>query len=438
MLLREDQIITYYLRNLFNSGAVNEWDEDFISTVKQYLKNTYDCNVESIINKNFMFIESETIVKCRKLLNGEIEFVGPDNVSQKIPITDITDYHFDKNLSYIADAFCMPTDIRPLLQCLVYLSKYEPVYKIMRHLFDGNKYNCFQSYYADALNSLCGVPTEHVEYLLSVGSPMFAKGILGSYTVGIRFDSAFEQLLVKNFENKEQVIEECAGKPLTTILTGADFDYMDLDFDKMGQLLKHAAADNKSHINILISGPKEYGITDFIAAVCAPMGLKIYSGPLRYIKPDARISSMIRLHNMLQNKDSVMLMNGADTLFALAQTEPEKRCSLEYAISNNETPIIWVVDNTNQIDESLLNKFSLIVNMPAPNDDAKKRIRQNLFKKYGYNIHDNKFVEFVNALHVPVDVLENAIKNAKLTNDDDMIKYTVDKMCASMTGKLKK
>lgn len=422
MQLYEDQIITYYLKNLFNSRAVYIWDEDFVSIVRQYLKKTYGCNVE-------------TGKSCRQVLNGEIECIGHDNTNQKISITDITDYHFDKNLSFIADAFAVPADIRPLLQCLIYLSKYESLYKILRPLFDGGRFNCFESYYADELNSLCGVPTEHIEYLLSVGSPMFAKGILGNYTVGTRFNSAFEQLLVKNFKNKEQVIEECAGKPLTTILTAADFDYMGLDFDKMGQLLKHAAADDISHVNILIYGSTEYGIIDFIAAVCASVGLKIYPGPLRYIKPDARISSMIRLHNMLQNKVSVLLMNGADTLFAMAQTEPEKKCSLEYAISNNETPIIWVVDNIKEIDKSLLSRFSLIINMPVPNDDVKRHIRKNLFKKYGYNTCDNKFAEFIDAIDVPVAVLENAIKNARLTNDDSMIKYTIDKLYANMDRK---
>ncbi len=428
----ENQVILYYLKKIFkdiNPASVYScvYCDSFMHEVYFQLKRI--CNFE--LDKELKQNTPEAIKAIHNF------FYGSPEVSAKIHVADITDYNFDKNLSIIADAFNVPKDERPLFQFLIYLSKYDS----MRHLMnDGGFSTIFPEGLLNDnqndLQQLLDCSEWNFTHFLAQNGHMFKSNILRECGDVVTLTEEFKKLLAQDFESTEQVIEAFIGSQMTTIFNADDFEYIKSDFDNVTKLLKTSTGNKNANINILIRSPGWLSKREFVATACAATGLTAYiqnkePSTERYVNALGKTQEILK-----HSTNSVVVIDDADTIFMMANKYIDERTRLKYALHTNTRPVIWLI-NAPKLHSDLWFDFSLVIDVQDFNEERRKRLVQNLLKKYGYEIKDNEIFHYLERVcgGTPTDILEIAVKNAKITNDDSIIKYTIDKFFAFITKK---
>lgn len=434
MLNKEEQIFLYYLRKAAAAYDA-KWKSSLWELAEPYLIKAYGSDMAAFIDKSKegIYKRYEQLIK---LLVGEIEYITPNFPKQKVNFTDITDYNFDRNLSIIADAFQIPSDARPLFQLLVYFSKYTSISALASAGFDIHRNYIDldgEDFYALGKMSNNMSPCQ-IRYLLEPDGLLIKAGVLSNENSMVELSYGIKKLLSQEFENTEQVIDAFIGPGMTTLFTANDFEHVKSDFDNIVKLLRNAANSNKSNINILLCADDCVHRKELVATACNAAGLRAYECRDTF-HPSARYDELDEMQRKLQHSnDTVIVMDYMSDVFQLSRKYVDERMKITHVLRTNKRPIIWLAPNTSESNPELINDvlslFSLVVRIAPANADTRHALIKNLLKKYEYEIHDAEILRFIEEAtpNVPSEILEQAIKNAKITDDVHMIKYTLDKI----------
>lgn len=443
------QINAFYLKKLVNSCLNPMTENSFLTSLELFFNKLFDVDISPLMKSVPESVsDGDKIAILRDILNGRdkcsVENIPDESVNiihdiqTKVQIIDITDYNYDKNLSLIFDALDADNSQRKLVQCLLSLRK-NPMLRDMLDCFDiPVMHDMICEEHVPFFAAMCEIPSPQIRKMISENSILFESNILTKKFNTVVFHESFIKLLQKQFQSVDEVRDAIVGEPIVCDLHAENFLHLSDAFRNVQDLLQKSGQSKTRGVNVLVVGNVGCGKTSFAKSVALDAGLRLYSGLGSDASPDTRRNTLCQMQKMLKNVSGVALLCD-DAEDILGQEKYSMRgndkLSLHKLLEENATPVVWVVSTIEPIPNSCLRRFSLTVKMSTPDEDVRKDVWAGVFKKHNLEFDYDKLSEKIKEMDVPLAMLDNAVHNAEITGNPDMVPYTLNSLIKTLHGK---
>ncbi|MBD5391606.1 AAA family ATPase, partial [bacterium] len=439
MKQQEKQILLHYLRNIFQEKPDPDSPSNLIRLVMMHDKDLFGYSINEALGKRrHDFEEDDNLCAIGAALYGQLA----DQNKKTLPApkyANILSRKFDLTVTCLCDTFDIAPEYRPLLQCMIYAAKLPRLRRIIncfctcapREVIDMNEID----FYA----KMCGIKPRDIEAAVAVNGPLIESGVL-RITYGDRaFSANFEKLMGMEFKSVEQVIHQMIGEPLKTDLTMDNFAYMSRDLNAAIAITRHAIKTKQRGVNILLYGAPGVGKTELAKIIAAESDANLYVSPNPKADKEERLPSLAQLHCALKKEDhAIILFDEAEDVFSVpifVRNAPSK-LYLNKCLENNPKPVIWITNNIADMDPAYVRRFSLAINVKAPDSVAKIAAWRKVFEKHDVVIDDAKLEKLSRKYDIAMSVLDTAVRNMKNTGDENMLEYTITNLNRAITGRL--
>ena len=440
----------HYLKNIVAGEAEPNDFDVFFRLVARYSEDLFGFDFRRLIDEAPGHVSNECksaflenliqgkVIACDMVPNNELQ-----NTLAKILdayraelFVDITQPTFDKNFSVLCDAFYLPDFCRPLLQAFVYIARVQPLRRMIGE-FVIMRGDIMNEESEDFLSVLTGVPLGNIQRAMAQNSPLFESGIMVQKFGDNDLSSMFKKLLGMHFDSPRDVRNVIIGEPLTTELGANNFDYISDDFNRVKEILRCATESETRGVNILLYGNPGCGKTEFAKTVCAEIGKDLYATSPDKSDKENRLSSLAQVQTVLkQDANSIVLFDEAEDVFSLNpfNVNSPSKLYINNKLEHNNKPVIWITNNIKTMDRAYIRRFTFALKMSDPSDNAKQNAWQRIFDKHNQKISPDALKKLIKKYSVPMALVDTAVKNAKILNDDSIIESTLDNLTQAMTG----
>ncbi|WP_462101684.1 AAA family ATPase [Campylobacter concisus] len=191
-------------------------------------------------------------------------------------------------------------------------------------------------------------------------------------------------------------IFESAIKPCSkTNLTTKNYPHIKEDVKILLSFLKNATRKKQKGVNVLLYGSAGTGKTEFSKAVASELNLKLYEVAYDdgdgYANEYQRIRSYCLAQSVLSAGSNLLMYDEAEDIFNTKNDEKRQygKAFINRSLETNEVPTIWITNNILDMDEAVVRRFNLAIEIGIPTED----VRAKIIKKYSENLIDSKLVK---------------------------------------------
>jgi len=191
-------------------------------------------------------------------------------------------------------------------------------------------------------------------------------------------------------------IFESAIKPCNkTNLTTKNYPHIKEDVKILLSFLKNAIRKKQKGVNVLLYGSAGTGKTEFSKAVASELNLKLYEVAYDdgdgYANEYQRIRSYCLAQSVLSAGSNLLMYDEAEDIFNTKNDEKRQygKAFINRSLETNEVPTIWITNNILDMDEAVVRRFNLAIEIGIPTED----VRAKIIKKYSENLIDNKLIK---------------------------------------------
>jgi transitional endoplasmic reticulum ATPase len=239
--------------------------------------------------------------------------------------------------------------------------------------------------------------------------------------------STISTAMQRTLANLDDVRRYILGEPLQASLDWDDFDHLGKGRDKLSEFLGKIVDRQIPGVNILLWGPPGTGKTEFCKTLAAHLGLEIFalgeaddSGD----EPDRkeRASAFNLAQNLLRyQKNSLLLFDEMDDLFCgggFAQLFGAKmsmgsKVFTNRLFENNPIPTLWTINDVSSLDESVIRRMALAIEVKVPTAKSRERVWKRLLDKHQIEIPEKELTELAQ-IEISPAVASNAVQFAGL------------------------
>ena len=452
MNVKDRQIALRYLNNITNSEYEPDDVDIFFHQLSRFSVDLFGFCLRDLLLKTEARVSSrEKSEFVINLLNGKLHrnaILADDEAYERVEnifnarksdyTVDISSPDFDKNFTLICDTFDLSDDSRRLLQFWVFMKKNASIRRLLCSFNDGINNDLMDDMNTDFVSAVCKIPSDNIKEIMSPTGSLVETGIIKQRYGDNSFSPMFLNLLSMNFNTSKEVRDTLIGCPLVANLKPENFDYISDDFDKISDILSGGIVNNQTGVNILLYGRPGTGKTEIAKSICGKLGLNLYTTAENQEDREARLSNLAHLQTVLKkDENSVILFDEAEDVFSLSpysRNTPSK-LFINRILENNKRPVIWITNNIEDMDRAYVRRFSIALEMTDPDERAKLNAWRRIFEKHKVEITDAELKRIVNKYEVPLSVIDTAVKNARLMNNNHIIDYTIDNLMRAITGK---
>ena len=189
----------------------------------------------------------------------------------------------------------------------------------------------------------------------------------------------------------ESAIKPCDKANLTT----KNYPHIKEDVKILLSFLKNAIRKKQKGVNVLLYGSAGTGKTEFSKAVASELNLKLYEVAYDdgdgYANEYQRIRSYCLAQSVLSAGSNLLMYDEAEDIFNTKNDEKRQygKAFINRSLETNEVPTIWITNNILDMDEAVVRRFNLAIEIGIPTED----VRAKIIKKYSENLIDNKLVK---------------------------------------------
>ena len=191
-------------------------------------------------------------------------------------------------------------------------------------------------------------------------------------------------------------IFESAIKPCSkTNLTTKNYPHIKEDVKILLSFLKNATRKKQKGVNVLLYGSAGTGKTELSKVIASELNLKLYEVAYddgdRYADECQRLRSYCLAQNVLSAGSNLLMYDEAEDIFNTNNDEKRQygKAFINRSLETNEVPTIWITNNILDMDEAVVRRFNLAIEIGIPTED----VRAKIIKKYSENLIDNKLVK---------------------------------------------
>ena len=203
-----------------------------------------------------------------------------------------------------------------------------------------------------------------------------------------------------------------AIKPCSQInLTLKNYTHVKEDMQILVSFLKNAIRKKQKGVNVLLYGSAGTGKTELSKVIASELNLKLYevayADESGYANELERIRYYCLAQNVLSAGSNLLMYDEAEDVFNTGNDEKRQygKAFINRSLETNEVPTIWITNNICCMDEAVVRRFNLAIELGVPNEN----MRAKIIKEYSANLIDNKLIKkLAKNQHVAPAVVSNA------------------------------
>jgi SpoVK/Ycf46/Vps4 family AAA+-type ATPase len=240
------------------------------------------------------------------------------------------------------------------------------------------------------------------------------------------------------------------GNPVEAKLKWNDFSHLGNMHDQLALFLSKSIKNKVQGINILLWGEPGTGKTEFCKTLAQQIGLTLYAvgetddegdEPTRTERVDALRLAQSLLH--YQNKSFIMF-DEMDDLFERSpfvqmnggKFNATSKIFLNRLFENNPTPTIWIINEAKHLDETVIRRMSLVLEIKRPPQRFREAIWKRIVTTRELDLPEHEIKELAR-LDISPAILDSAVQFAQITEQGQKgVLFASRGFASAMQGKL--
>ena len=196
-------------------------------------------------------------------------------------------------------------------------------------------------------------------------------------------------------ESMDEIFESAIKPCSKTNLTTKNYPHIKEDMKILLSFLKNAVSKKQKGVNVLLYGSAGTGKTELSKVIASELNLKLYEVAYDdgdgYANEYQRIRSYCLAQSVLSAGSNLLMYDEAEDIFNTKNDEKRQygKAFINRSLETNEVPTIWITNNILDMDEAVVRRFNLAIEIGIPTED----VRAKIIKKYSENLIDSKLVE---------------------------------------------
>ena len=196
-------------------------------------------------------------------------------------------------------------------------------------------------------------------------------------------------------ESMDEIFESSIKPCSKTNLTTKNYPHIKEDVKILLSFLKSAISKKQKGVNVLLYGSAGTGKTELSKVIASELNLKLYEVAYDdgdgYANEHQRIRSYCLAQNVLSAGSNLLMYDEAEDIFNTNNDEKRQygKAFINRSLETNELPTIWITNNIFDMDEAVVRRFNLAIEIGIPTED----VRAKIIKKYSENLIDSKLVK---------------------------------------------
>ena len=237
-----------------------------------------------------------------------------------------------------------------------------------------NDFACFE-----ALSVLLRLPENEIAEALSPKGLLAGIGLAtldhDEYHLRSKIDlmsRRFAELMTTARTTPTEILKQHILSAPETALSAADFAHLGVLVPAAENYLRRAFAEHFSGCNILIYGRAGTGKTEFSRVLAKALGVELYeiSWTDDEDKPadrNDRLNALRMAQNILARQNAMLMFDEVEDVFDRAQEDFSlNKAWLNRFLERNAVPTIWIGNNVELLDPSIIRRFDMVIEMKAP------------------------------------------------------------------------
>lgn len=290
------------------------------------------------------------------------------------------------NIKNIATLMQLNDAEQKILEFSILLSQYEILQSATNPL--GSDLNTTQT--KRALSSILNIPLKDVEQCFTFSSKFSKSSLLTIDPYKRSLDgkldfitNKFPSKMMGSDENIESMIKEIVYRCDLGELSIKDFDHLKKELSVVIPYLKNASNTNQKGVNILFYGLPGTGKTELTKAIANEIDKTLYE--ISYtdeddepIEGNHRLKAYKSAQALISNKDTLLMFDEVEDVFnsddSLFSKRQKNKAWINRILENNSIPTIWITNNVYSIDDAIVRRFDMAVEVPIPTKSKRKEI----------------------------------------------------------------
>ena len=214
------------------------------------------------------------------------------------------------------------------------------------------------------------------------------------YKIDVINNNFMGDLFVK-CESIDEIFESAVKPCSKTNLNTKNYPHIKEDVKILLSFLKSAVSKKQKGVNVLLYGSAGTGKTELSKVIASELNLKLYEVAYDdgdgYANEYQRLRSYCLAQNVLSAGSNLLMYDEAEDIFNTNNDEKRQygKAFINRSLETNELPTIWITNNIFDMDEAVVRRFNLAIEIGIPTED----VRAKIIKKYSENLIDNKLIK---------------------------------------------
>ena len=179
-----------------------------------------------------------------------------------------------------------------------------------------------------------------------------------------------------------------------TGLSLKNYAHVKEDMQILISFIKIAVHKKQKGVNVLLYGQAGTGKTELSKVLAGKLNLKLYEVAYEdggeYADERQRLKSYCLAQNVLSAGSNLLMYDEAEDVFNTINDKKRQygKAFINRALETNEVPTIWITNDIYSMDEAVVRRFNLAIELGVPNENTRAKI----IKEYSANLIDNKLI----------------------------------------------
>ncbi len=259
------------------------------------------------------------------------------------------------------------------------------------------------------LSTLLDIPIEAINEIFSAQSTFSRSALLtldsdDNYSFGSMLElinREFADNMLNLDGNITEMIKDSVKVADKGTLNIEDYSYIKSDLEILMPFLNKALEERQKGVNILLYGLPGTGKTELSKTIANILGTKLYE--ISYADSDGdpiEGEARLRLYKTAQalffKSRTILMYDEAEDVFEsydggffMLPKQQSDKAWINKVLENNNVPTIWITNNIQSIDNALIRRFNMSIELPIPS----KSKRAEIIRKHTKEILSDQEIE---------------------------------------------